>query len=1619
MATTNREIIYTLKMRNEARAAIQSFGNDFRDAVIQAKKNIQEISRLDPFRDFGQSAQRARKDVVSATDGMKQAVNSLSSSITANMSNANGAFTRLSTGAVSTAKSVQAAMAQAAQATLQAYQQINKIPKAPAPTVPRRPSSPGAQGAGNVPQVQPGAFSGVTTAIADATGRVRELRAGIEEAAAALGAFLAVREIFRLTDEFIAINSQIKLVTKSLDEQRATYSMLLGMANTNAQGLESTTNLYARISKSTGELGITQREAAIATDSVGKAMKSYQGPMQSMEMGVFQFTQGLAAGVLRGQDFRSVLEELPPLANAIAHGMGISATTLRLYAEEGKLTTKDVIDALVKEQSRLTADSEKIGVTTGQAFMILHNSLVDAVGRANEASGATSSFANQIKELATAIRSGEFGQALTQAMSGFGATLNAIVIVVRFAVEHFRLLEVAAAGLIGRFLAVPVLTAFASAMRNAAMSAQLMFMVFRNNVSTVGLATASMIGLRGAVAALGGPFGIIMTVASLAMMAIATRTDETKEATQALADTVNQLKENYIRTGDALAFLNEKEAQKAKTQIADRLAHLKNGTNTWFGPPNPNMIGAIVENVGKSPNTSSFGGLDGMGPVTGAMAYAPIAEAVEKFRAQARAGTPDAVAFGDAIEAIKNKAREAGDEGLATMAEKVLKATSTIVDHVRTVRELQDQYDYFQGTMDSARKRAFERKNRIAPDDGLPIDASEHDIFLKDMNKRRQTLQVFDPDTKAAVQSTKEVEDAAGKYRVALTRLHAEYAAGKISANEMHGWELLLAADFDKAREAAFGLTAAIRELKNERSQLTIDAMPDSRAKALAEIEERYRKRREDMERSLKAAPSDDRERQLAELDAHRQAEIGLIDRRLENGEAERIRLLEQELTLSSLIGAEKERQAYWQQAYNQALKEHYSDPTAYANRAVADYDRVKPQIAENQFRAGTLADEIRALHEEAATLGMTTKEKERYVAAQRIADAARKAGIQNSQALVQEYLKERDANEQVKESYNTFGQGFKTAMDEYLEETRNVANESKKLWTDVFGQLESSLASFITTGKFNFASFLASIANDLAKFAARQLLGNLFGGLFQQMYGGNAAGTVPSTGGAGLGLLGALFATKGPSTSTDVLGAPSAAVLPVTSTALANLNGSANLSPSSAVQSLLSARAMFSNELANPATLNKLFAMTEAEVGGQGSQAQQAFMETIFNRASARGMTLDQVLSDRKYFPQSTFDAASRVDPAAMAQKYGGIYGQVRYGSNVSGFATDNGSLDPRTGRIPGLSDAVSYKTINGETFMVPKGDQGWAQAMAGQTGVPTAYPTPAPRPEIPTGLQPGAAGLTSVRPMDPYRVDPRLVPHTGNERIDDAFSQFKQPPVPANNGLTFWDAKGAPNPMVDASKIAAPQIQANMTDAFQNVAQTTQGTFQGTFTGLAGDFTSTMGQASQTISTQFAGAFSGASSGAGGGGGGIFSWITSLFGFHRGGIVGTSGSLSRSVSAAMFMGAPRFHSGGIVGGLSHGERPIIAKDNEAVMPTVRMPDGSFGVRALGGVDSGGNSVVNQTAISVNVQGGSSGDSRQDQEHANNIARQIDRVLDRKMQQWTQNQQRPGGIVPNKELYA
>ncbi|KGX48058.1 phage tail tape measure protein [Burkholderia pseudomallei] len=228
-------------------------------------------------------------------------------------------------------------------------------------------------------------------------------RSSIREYAQAAAAAFGVHQLIEYADEWTNLSNRLRIVTRDQIDFAIAQNDVLRIARDTRQPLDATAELYQRIANNTSHLGLTIKQVGPLVETISKAVALSGVSADTARLGIVQLGQAFAAGQLRGQDLKSVLEELPGVADAIARGMGTSTAQLKSLAEDGKLTVENLIDALTRAGASTNDLFGKVNVTVGQAMTRLQTEIVAYVGKANDATGASQKLAQGITYVAEHI----------------------------------------------------------------------------------------------------------------------------------------------------------------------------------------------------------------------------------------------------------------------------------------------------------------------------------------------------------------------------------------------------------------------------------------------------------------------------------------------------------------------------------------------------------------------------------------------------------------------------------------------------------------------------------------------------------------------------------------------------------------------------------------------------------------------------------------------------------------------------------------------------------------------------------------------------------------------------------------------------------------------------------------------------------------------------------------------------------------------------------------------------------------------------------------------------------------------------------------------------------------
>ena len=237
----------------------------------------------------------------------------------------------------------------------------------------------------------------------EATKGIEGLKTGytaLTSAMAALGIGVTASELANQADAYKNLTARIQIaVGEHGNIQKAMDDVIAVSLKTNAN-LEATGGLYARLTKIGQEMKWPQEQALALTEAINKAIAIGGGSAASNEAAITQLNQALGSGVLRGDEFNSIMEQSPRLTQAMADGLGVATGKLREMAGEGKLTSDIVTKAILSQSSAITKEFDKFSTTIGNSVENLKTSWMAYLGELDKTQGISEKAANAIKYLA-------------------------------------------------------------------------------------------------------------------------------------------------------------------------------------------------------------------------------------------------------------------------------------------------------------------------------------------------------------------------------------------------------------------------------------------------------------------------------------------------------------------------------------------------------------------------------------------------------------------------------------------------------------------------------------------------------------------------------------------------------------------------------------------------------------------------------------------------------------------------------------------------------------------------------------------------------------------------------------------------------------------------------------------------------------------------------------------------------------------------------------------------------------------------------------------------------------------------------------------------------------------
>ncbi|EIC3835366.1 phage tail tape measure protein [Escherichia coli] len=224
-------------------------------------------------------------------------------------------------------------------------------------------------------------------------------------AAAAATAAFATGKIAQIADEWNSVNARLKQASSSADDFAASQRQLMEISQRTGTAFSDNANLFSRAAASMREYGYSYDEVLKITEAVSTGLKLSGANTQEASSVITQFSQALAQGVLRGEEFNAVNEAGDRVIRALAAGMGVARKDLKSMADQGQLTIDKVVPALMSQLGALQGEFASMPQTVSGSLQKVTNSFMAWVGGVNQATGATDALSGGLDNVAKTLDS--------------------------------------------------------------------------------------------------------------------------------------------------------------------------------------------------------------------------------------------------------------------------------------------------------------------------------------------------------------------------------------------------------------------------------------------------------------------------------------------------------------------------------------------------------------------------------------------------------------------------------------------------------------------------------------------------------------------------------------------------------------------------------------------------------------------------------------------------------------------------------------------------------------------------------------------------------------------------------------------------------------------------------------------------------------------------------------------------------------------------------------------------------------------------------------------------------------------------------------------------------------
>lgn len=198
----------------------------------------------------------------------------------------------------------------------------------------------------------------------------------------------AGKKILNLSDEMTSTNARLNLMNDGLQTTQQLQEMIMQSAKNSRAAYTDTASVVSKLGVLAKDSFSSNKEMIVFAEQMNKQFKIGGASITEQKSAMHQLTQAMAAGKLQGDEFRSIMENAPLLAQSIAKYMGKSVGELKDMSSQGLITSDIIKNAMFASAEETNAKFQQLPMTFAELGTAIKNDLlqtfqpvIEAIGR--------------------------------------------------------------------------------------------------------------------------------------------------------------------------------------------------------------------------------------------------------------------------------------------------------------------------------------------------------------------------------------------------------------------------------------------------------------------------------------------------------------------------------------------------------------------------------------------------------------------------------------------------------------------------------------------------------------------------------------------------------------------------------------------------------------------------------------------------------------------------------------------------------------------------------------------------------------------------------------------------------------------------------------------------------------------------------------------------------------------------------------------------------------------------------------------------------------------------------------------------------------------------------------